>query len=204
MNIDCFVLIGGRSSRLGRDKATVEIGGMPLALRAVRTIQNALEPERVTFVARNASQFDVKTLFGDTPVIFDLIEDRGPLGGLHTALSQARSPWIYVLACDYPFVSADLVNLLGCLISDEFGAIAPEQPDGRLQPLCAFYKIETARPVVDKIVNQQRVPPPLHEIVSELSPRIVKYKEYSHLPRSNDLFINVNTPDNLGNVRRMG
>ena len=202
MQIEGFVLIGGRSSRLGRDKATLQFGGTTLAHRAVKTIQNALAPVRVTFVAGNAAQFDTTAFLADTPFLFDLIEDRGPLGGLHTALPYARTPWIFVLACDYPFVSPDLVKLLGNLVSDEFGAVAPEQPDGRLQPLCAFYKTETARPVIDKIINQPRVPPPLHETLRKLSPRIIKYDEYSHLPGADDLFINLNTPDDLENILR--
>lgn len=200
MNFEGYVLIGGRSSRLGRDKAMVELGGMTLGERAVRTVQTAFAPERVTLVARNAEQFDTRALFADTPFVFDLIEGRGPLGGLHTALSYARTTWIFVLACDYPFVSPDLLQLLGSLASADFGAIVPEQSDGRLQPLCAFYKTETARPVVDKFINQPRVPPPLYEIVSALSPRIVKYDEYSHLPSARDLFININSPVDLENV----
>lgn len=200
MQIEGFVLIGGRSSRLGRDKATVELGGMTLAGRAVGTIQDAIEPKLVTLVARNSAQLDNNALLADTPFLFDLIEGRGPLGGLHTALAYALTAWIFVLACDYPFVSPDMIKLLSNLVSDKFGAVAPEQPDGRLQPLCAFYETETALAVVDKIINQPQVPPPLYKIVYELSPRIVKYDEYAHLPGASELFLNVNTPDDLENV----
>lgn len=203
MKIEGNVLIGGRSSRLGVDKATVELGGMTLGLRAVNTIQKAFSNKDVTFVAGNAGQFDIKALFDGRPVVFDLIEGRGPLGGLHTALSYARTPWIFVLACDYPFVSSQLLKLLGNLVSDEFGAIVPRQPDGRLQPLCAFYRTKTALPIVDEIVNRQRVPPPLNEIVASLSPRIVEYGEYAHLPDPEKLFINVNTTDDLENALRL-
>ncbi|HKX82874.1 MAG TPA: molybdenum cofactor guanylyltransferase [Pyrinomonadaceae bacterium] len=200
MNIEAFVLVGGRSSRLGRNKATVELGGMPLGLRAVNVIREALEPARVTFVAANPTQFGNEAFLADTPFIFDLIEGFGPLGGIHTALSYAQTPWVFVLACDYPFVSSDLVKLLASRVSDEFGVVAPEQPDGRLQPLCAFYKTATARPVIDEIINLPRVLPPLQEIVSKLSPRILAYEEYSHFSNANDLFINLNTADDLEKI----
>jgi molybdopterin-guanine dinucleotide biosynthesis protein A len=200
MQIEGFVLIGGRSSRLGRDKATVELGGMSLAGRAAKTVQNALAPECVTLVAGNAAQFEVNAFLTDTAVVFDLVEGRGPLGGIHAALSYARTPWIFVLACDYPFVPPELLKLLGGFVSDDFGAVAPEQSDGRLQPLCAFYRTEVTRPVVEKIINQPRVPPPLRETLRELSPRIVKYDEYAHLHNASDLFININTVDDLENV----
>jgi molybdopterin-guanine dinucleotide biosynthesis protein A len=73
------------------------------------------------------------------PFIFDLHEGRGPLGGLQAALAYARTPWIFVLACDYPFVSGDLIRLLAGRVHDELGAVVPEQEDGRMQPLCGFY-----------------------------------------------------------------
>jgi molybdopterin-guanine dinucleotide biosynthesis protein A len=170
---------------------------MSLAGSAIKTIQNALAPECVTLIAGNAAQFEINAFLTDTAVVFDLVEGRGPLGGIHAALSYARTPWIFVLACDYPFVSPELLKLLGGFVSDDFGAVAPEQPDGRLQPLCAFYRTEITRPVVDKIINQPRVPPPLRETLRELSPRIVKFDEYSHLPDADNLFININTADDL-------
>src|SRR3954471_23320778 len=148
MNIDSFILIGGRSSRLGRDKAVVEFGKQTLAQRAFLTTTDALPTSRVTFVAANEVQFGIEAINAGGPFIFDLIPDRGPLGGLHAALAYARTPWIFVLACDYPFVTSELIRFLTDKVSDNCGAVVPKQDDGRLQPLCAFYKTEAARPLV--------------------------------------------------------
>lgn len=194
---DSFILIGGRSSRLGRDKALVELGGKTLMQYAVDTVSEALEPSRVTAVAANASQFAIDAIVSDVPFIFDLHENRGPLGGLHAALGYANTPWIFVLACDYPFLAPELIKILRGKIDDEHGCIVPEQNDGRLQPLCAFYKVSVAMPVVEEILERPRVPPPMHEIVSRLTPRIVRYDEYSHLENAERLFVNINMPDDL-------
>jgi molybdopterin-guanine dinucleotide biosynthesis protein A len=193
IDTDAFILIGGRSSRMGRDKALVELGGQTLAERALSTVRQALPGRRVTFVARNAAQFGIEAIAAGAPFVFDLIEGRGPLGGLHTALSYARTEWIFVMACDYPFVSAELIDLLGGQISDEFGAVVPEQPDGRLQPLCAFYNVATAFHVVDEIIQKPRVPPPMHEIAKQITPLIVEYHEYIGLNGSDHFFENINT-----------
>jgi molybdopterin-guanine dinucleotide biosynthesis protein A len=136
------------------------------------------------------------------PFIFDLVQDRGPLGGLHAALSHAQTEWIFVLACDFPFVTADLLQLISGLSTDEFNAVTPEQPDGRLQPLCAAYRAAAARPVVDDIIQKPRVPPPLHEIVRQLEPRIVKPEEYSHLAGAESFFTNINTTDDLAQAQK--
>lgn len=197
MDIDAFILIGGRSSRLGRDKAFAQFGGETLGERAVNTIQEGLSPRRITFVAANAAQFGIEAIRAGVPFVFDLVEGRGPLGGIHTAISYAQTDRIFILACDYPFVSRELLSLLSGIISEQFGAVIPEQPDGRLQPLCAFYRVATARPIVEEIIQRPRVPPPLHEIVRRMNPRIVEPAEYSNLPGADHFFVNVNTIEDL-------
>ena len=203
MEIDAFILIGGKSSRLGRDKAFVEIGGTTLAQRALDTVRESGIASKTTFIAGSETQFAIEAITLDAPFIFDLIEGRGPLGGLHAALSYAQTPWIFVLACDYPFVSPELIALLAGQIPENNGAIIPEQPDGRLQPLCAFYKVQAARPVVDEIIDRPRVPPPMREIVNSLNPRIVKRDEYSHLAGSDHFFSNLNTPDDMNEIEKL-
>lgn len=197
INCDAYILIGGRSSRLGRDKATVDLGGETLAQRAFQTVSKALPESRVTFVAANEAQFAIQAILAQGRFIFDLVEGRGPLGGVHAALADTQTGWIFILACDYPFVSAELIKLLADAINDEHGVVLPEQADGRLQPLCAFYKTAAARPVVQEIIDRPRMPPPLHEIVKELDPRTVKFSEYRHTPSAEIAFTNVNTPEEL-------
>jgi molybdopterin-guanine dinucleotide biosynthesis protein A len=205
INADAFILIGGRSSRFGRDKAIAELGGKTLAQRSFQTTTEALPNSGVTFVAANEAQFSIDAITAGGPFIFDLMPDRGPLGGLHAALAYARTPWIFVLACDYPFVTSELIRFLADKVSDNCGAVIPQQDDGRLQPLCAFYKIDAAKPVVQTIIDRPRVPPPMHEIVKQLEPCIVSFAETSHLSGSSDFFVNVNTQidlDHAGEIER--
>jgi molybdenum cofactor guanylyltransferase len=200
MDIEAYILIGGRSSRLGRDKAFVEIGGMTLAKRALDMVRESGIASKTTFVAGSETQFAIEAITLDAPFIFDMVEDRGPLGGLHAALSYAQTDWIFLLACDYPFISPDLPRFLAGCISDEFGAVAPEQLDGRLQPLCAFYKVEAARPLVQEVIDRPRISTPMAEIADLLTPRIVRPAEYSHLAGSDHFFNNMNTPSDVADI----
>lgn len=197
MSIDAFILIGGRSTRMGRDKALIEFGGKTLAERAMKTVSTALPVARVTFVAATEVQFGIEAIRGPGPFVFDLVEGRGPVGGIYTALAHAQTDWIFVLACDYPFISKELIHLLAGQIVDEHGVIVPEQEDGRLQPLCAFYKTAAARPIVEEIVERPRVPPPMHEIIKQLSPRVVRYGEYADLEGAKRFFLNINNETDL-------
>jgi len=201
--LDAFILIGGRSSRLGTDKAFVELGGKTLAERAIATVRDGLSTERITMVAGSSIQFATRAIAVGVRFIFDLHEDRGPLGGLHAALANSQTPWIFVLACDYPFLSPDMISMLKEKIGDEFGAVVPQQNDGRLQPLCAFYEVETARTIVEEILDRPRVSPPLHELAAQLNPRIVKFDEYSHLTGADEFFLNVNTEEDLQNAMKI-
>lgn len=203
LSIEAFILIGGVSNRLGRDKAFVEIAGRSLAERALDTVRHSKIAEKATFVAGSETQFAIQAITLDAPFIFDLVPHRGPLGGLHAALSYVETDWIFVLACDYPFVSPELLKFLDTKISSEFGVVVPQQPDRKLQSLCAFYKVVSARPMIEEIIQKQRVSPPLHEIIAGLNPRIVKFEEYSHLSHAEEFFVNVNTPQDLGLARRL-
>ena len=197
MEIEAFILIGGRSSRLGRDKAFLEFEGRSLAARALDTVHSSGIAEKTTFVAGSQAQFAIQAISLDAPFIFDLVPGRGPLGGLHAALAYAREPWVFLLACDYPFVSPEIIGLLAQNIPEQYGAVIPQQADGRLQPLCGFYRVETAKGPVEEMILRPRLPPPMHEIAASLEPRIVSFEEYSHLPGADRIFMNINTLDDL-------
>ena len=70
-----------------------------------------------------------------------------------------------------------------------------------MQPLCGFYRAETARPVVEEMIDRPRVPPPMHEVVSLLNPRVVKFEDYEDLEGSEKFFVNINTFEELERAR---
>ncbi len=198
MDIDAFILIGGRSSRFGTDKAFVELDGETLAERAARTVEMALSPERITFVAAGDDQFKDKVPFAfNVPIVADLNPGFGPWSGLHAALAYAQAGWAFVLACDMPFVSVELVTLLATNVDDSFDAIVPRQPDGRLQPLCALYCAKNVLAMIEGKLDAGRPLPPLTDIFDELKARIVAHAEYAVLDNPGDLFRNINTPADL-------
>ncbi|MEW6388174.1 MAG: molybdenum cofactor guanylyltransferase [Thermodesulfobacteriota bacterium] len=99
-------MVGGRSRRLGRDKATLELAGRPLAL----WVAAALAPV-VSELWLVTSQPEVHLALG-LPLVTDLYPQQGPLGGLLTALFYARAPWVLVAAADTPFLAPALVAAL--------------------------------------------------------------------------------------------
>lgn len=189
---DGFVLVGGASSRMGRDKARLVIGGRKLFERSVEVLSKVCS-ERVTLVGKLTSDLEC-----DLPVVGDIGVDwlphlRAPIIGLFTALTVAKTPWIAVLACDLPFVSAELITRLASYCSGGLDAIVPVQQDERPQPLCAFYQRERCLPVVETMIGRGDLK--MQELIPRVRTRLVSFDEIADLNGSADLFLNVNDPN---------
>jgi molybdopterin-guanine dinucleotide biosynthesis protein A len=195
---EAFILVGGLSRRFGSDKALADLGGESLLERTVKTVRTALTPQRVTLVAANEEQFSATLMmFGDLPFIFDLYQGRGPWGGLHAALAYSQAEWAFVIACDLPLVSADLLTRLAGFIRNDIDAVIPTQADGRLQPLCAFYCRKSCLAAVEDILSLDRPAPPLYTIAEEMETRIVQFGEINDLPGAENFFLNANRPEDI-------
>lgn len=129
------VLAGGRSSRMGRDKAMTPFRGEPLIARPLAAL-------------REAGAAEIVVVGGDQSSIpelgVELVPDRhpgaGPLGGLITALARSPFDLVVVLACDLPLLPADVVRTL---VRELGGSTAPALVpvvEGRLQPMTAAYR----------------------------------------------------------------
>ena len=204
IRLDGFVLAGGASSRMGKDKAQMTIGGMKLFERAATALSEICH-QSVSLVGRYGTydplctELDIADLpdlrFGGRNLL------RAPIIGLYTALTEAKTPWITVLACDLPFVTGDLMTKLSGFCSDEFDAVVPVQPDERPQPLCAFYRRESCLPAVERMLFAGDLK--LQRLMSHLRTRFVNFEEISALPGSAHFFLNVNTIENYESAQKI-
>jgi molybdenum cofactor guanylyltransferase len=131
-----FVLTGGQSSRMGRDKALLELEGEPLVARVA---------ERVRRVAGNVTLIGAAEKYGGLgfPARSDEIENAGPLGGIFTALHYGRADWNLIVACDMPSLTETFLrSLLDDAILGGHTCLVPETSSG-LHPLCAVYHRRT-------------------------------------------------------------
>ncbi|MDE2059642.1 MAG: molybdenum cofactor guanylyltransferase [candidate division NC10 bacterium] len=126
-----IVLAGGKSSRMGFNKAFIEFGGKRLIETTVDCLRTLFS--EVLIIANDPPRY----AYLGVKVIPDLIPDSGSLGGIYTGLSAASHPRCFFVACDMPFLNADLIKLL---VSEAEGwdAVVP-RVKGELQPLHAVY-----------------------------------------------------------------
>lgn len=138
MIADCsaVILAGGRSLRMGGDKATLQLAGQTL-LQAVTQAVAPLFGELLVSV--RAPRPDLSW-----PQVCDAHVDAGPLAGLCAALGEAQTSWIFAVATDMPFVRPALVELLAARRAG-FDAVVP-RVHGHPQPLAAFYSAACLTP----------------------------------------------------------
>jgi molybdopterin-guanine dinucleotide biosynthesis protein A len=184
VRLDAFLLAGGRSTRMGRDKATLAVEGRTFLDR----VADAVRPLAcsVSVVGR------VEATSGLTGVP-DGRPGFGPLAGIETALAHATTPAAIVVACDLPLISTALVELLVARSREAPGAIVvTEDADGRLAPLCGVYPkaaLEEAGRLLDAGERRPRA------LVDRFPSRVVAFADYAHLPGARRLLRNVNTPE---------
>jgi len=127
------VLVGGASSRMGRDKAYLPAQDEPLAARVARTVCAAAGS--VTLVG-DSERYSALGY----PVVPDRYPGEGPLGGILTALHHAAADRLLVVACDMPNLTVEfLKELLAAAERHPPGILIPETEGGKLEPLCAVY-----------------------------------------------------------------
>ncbi len=126
------ILAGGKSARMGRDKALIEIHGIPMIRRLAEML--LVFTDRVIVSANNRSAYD----FLGLPVVADIFPGRGPLAGLHAAMVHSSLPTFLLVACDMPRIPPSLLHRLVDL-SNGYDAVVPLTSRGQAQPMCALY-----------------------------------------------------------------
>ncbi|MCX6627547.1 MAG: molybdenum cofactor guanylyltransferase [Candidatus Solibacter sp.] len=173
MTCSGYVLAGGRSSRMGRDKARLPFRGGDLAGAVAAAVASAAG--NVTLVGHL-----------DLAAIPDRYPGEGPLGGILTALHHTSTDWNLIVACDMPQVSATFLGeLLARAMRSSADVLLPCGPDGLPQPLCAVYHRRALAALEDPFARGVR------KVTAALAGLAVERLEVAEL----SLFQNVNAPE---------
>jgi molybdenum cofactor guanylyltransferase len=185
-----YVLAGGKSRRMGVDKAFLEIGGDTFVEHAINALSTSCTDVKIVL---NDSEIESKLqkVLPEISIVFDIFKNRGALGGIHAALTNCETEFAIILACDLPFVDSGVIEkLIGIAVnSDEnAAAIVPKQKDGRLQPLCAIYRKSACLAKLEELFEKKESVS-VRDLIFGVTNRIIPFEEFSV---SEDIFINVN------------
>jgi len=188
------LLAGGKSRRMGEDKRHLVVGEQTLLERGLAVLQSTFR-EVLVVIAQDSPPLGV-----DARVVRDLVPDCGSLGGLYTGLMQATTPYIFVVACDMPFLNQPVIAQFTSrtVIAD----IVMAKLDGRLHPMHALYS-KRCVPALEEMIRARQLK--IQEIVSELSLRVryVTEADLLTIDPSGRSFYNVNTMADLEAARSL-
>lgn len=185
-----IVLAGGRSSRLGKDKAKLRLNSQTLLERA---LSNLKEKFRELIVVTN----DRGLVLPEAKVVWDRVPYQGPLGGILAGLIASTSSYNLVVACDMPFIQPALVELL-VDESEGFDVVMPQTERGP-EPLLAVYS-KNCLPSIEKHWAAGDL-----KIISFLGEAKVKYiapERVKAVDPKEISFFNVNTEEDLKEAKR--
>jgi molybdopterin-guanine dinucleotide biosynthesis protein A len=180
MRLAGFVLAGGRSRRMGQDKALLPYRGQPLAAYLAEIVSRVADPVHLIGDPALCSGLGY-------PVFEDDIPGCGPAGGVFTALCHSPAEWNLIVACDMPQITEQLLRALTQHAAQNTigDCIVPVGPDGEPEPLCALYH-QRCRPAFERAISEKRLR--MRDLVAELRPELVRH------PAAATCFANVNTP----------
>jgi molybdopterin-guanine dinucleotide biosynthesis protein A len=186
-SLAAFILAGGKSTRMGADKAFVLLDGrtllaMTLEVTCSVTTDVSIVGDRAKFSAY-------------APVVEDIFRDCGPLGGIHSALQASKAELNLILAVDVPFVSSALLKyLLARAHGQTYAAVTLPSACGRLQPLCAIYRRSFAAAAERALrAGQYKI----GEVLTTINTQIVTEDELVRAGFAAEMFRNLNTQTDL-------
>jgi molybdopterin-guanine dinucleotide biosynthesis protein A len=191
-DLTAAVIAGGAGRRMGADKRTMLVEGVPLLLRAVTAVSLIATEVLVVTTRTRPLPFELP----DLRVIYDRVNNGGPLAGIEAALSEASYELVLVVAGDMPWLQPPLLRLLvdRARTEPEADAVAIRSARG-LEPLLAVYR-PSVRPVLTGLVDrgERRVGRVL-ELVRAVS---ISEDEWRRVDPEASSLININRPDDIG------
>jgi molybdopterin-guanine dinucleotide biosynthesis protein A len=182
-DITGVILVGGKSRRMGQDKAFLLIEGLPVIERIIRVMQGCFKD--LLLVGDRPERFESYGL----PVVPDIYPGSS-LGGLYTGLHTAATDAIFVTSCDIPFSNPELIRFI-CADTKPYDAVIPAT-EGGLEPLFALYH-KTCLPAMQAALEagNYRITSVLHH----LNVKTILQEQMKKVDPGGRGLLNINTPD---------
>lgn len=187
-----FILAGGESTRLGQDKALMEVGGEPLVIRAARLLDRVIGAPIVIAPPGRFAGIDLRVMPDDERGL-------GPLGGIATALRVTDAAWNLVIGCDLPHLTPDWLEYLVRRASNSPADVLWPQNERGPEPLCAMYHKRCERTVTAALSRGVRK---VTDGFAGLRIETISRPEWKPFDPEGLLFKNMNSPEDYAEAER--
>jgi len=194
VKITGIILAGGKNSRMGRDKAFLEINGVKIIEGILSLFERIFEEIIiVTNTPINYLYYDLATL------VTDVLPGIGAIGGVYTGLFYATYEQAFICACDMPFLDRDFIRYM-LKQAPNYDIVMPKSHDG-FQPLHAIYS-KKCLSTIEKNIRERQI-----KIITLLNRRhktlIIGEDIINSYPHADIMFLNINTPEDLKQVQEI-
>ena len=187
-----IILAGGRSRRLGRDKAVQSVGGVRIIDRVITRLSGVAES--LTVVVDREERVGELEINEKVDFIVDRYPDSGSLGGLYSGLQASTTTWSLVVACDMPFISDSLVQYMRSKLETGTPDVVIPNFQGRLQTTHALYR-NTCLGHIEERLKQRSLR--MDGYFSDVEICTLQEEDFLSIEGSKESFFNVNTPTDL-------
>ncbi len=183
---DCtgVILAGGENTRMPVLKAFIKVKGKPIIERNLTVIRQLFK--EILIVTNQPEKYS----YLDAPLLGDIYNIRGPMTGIATALLNSPAPWVFISACDMPFINKDLINYMYSQRSG-FDAVVPSTK-GKAEPLFAFYSKKLLSSMEKAVLSDRRG---LKDFLKDKKVKYISAADVRRFDPGARSFINLNTPE---------
>lgn len=181
--IEVFILAGGKSSRMGEEKGLVNYKGKPIISYLIDTATILGMPVSVIAFDPRYGQFGLK-------VYEDTVKEKGPMGGLYTALKRSERENVLLLSCDMPFLSEGVLRrLIAQAVPGKINCISLE---GRINPVIGVYP-KMLEASLKELLDENKLK--MQAMVESQTHQIIPMDDFYDL--ESRIFANINSKEEL-------
>jgi molybdopterin-guanine dinucleotide biosynthesis protein A len=195
-DITGIILCGGKSSRMQVDKALLKLNGRTVIEIIAEKMKSIFS--EVLISTNGIDDYN----FLNLPLIKDIFTHKGPLAGIHSALKYSSTEKNFIISCDMPLVSSELIKFIATYNSDK-KIILPEA-EGRIQQLCGIYSKSLLPNIEDIILASEKagnIKGSIYDLIERVSADIVNVESLTFYDKN--FFLNMNTPEDYEQIKKI-
>lgn len=186
-NITGIILAGGKNTRMGTNKAFLEIDGVRLIDKTINIYRQLFDD--IIIVTNDPLSY---IEFTDATIVTDIYKGKGPLGGIYTGLFYSKNDYAFVSACDMPYLNEDFISYLTNQ-AGKHDVIVPELVEG-YQPLHAIYS-RNCLPSIKRLLMLDKLK--ITGFYRDMRVMAVGEEQFHPFNKDGRLFQNLNTPEDV-------
>ena len=187
MKITGIILAGGKNTRIGTEKAFIQLLPQIPLIESTFCLFKTIFSEIIIVTNNPEAYFKF-----EAKVVEDLIKNKGPLGGIFTGISFSTSEQNFVVACDMPFIKPELIKYI-IQKPEEYDVVIPEI-DGKLESLVARYSKRSLSVIFSHLMEGQLK---IQDILSKLRVLKISSKEIEKFDPNHLSFFNINREEDI-------